>query len=74
MVTLVRPRSTWLAAALALSATVAARADDPKAAAKGNPELVGTWKVMSAKYGGKDVKFPEGMTTVKHFTNSSWGE
>jgi hypothetical protein len=44
--------------------TVAARSDDPKADTK----LVGTWKLVSAKYGGQDFKFPEGTTHIKHVT------
>ena len=39
--------------------------NDPKGDEKGEHQLVGTWKVVSAKYGGKEVKWPEGMPTVK---------
>ncbi len=39
-------------------------ADEPKAENK----LVGSWKLVSAKYGGEDHKFPEGNTTLKHVT------
>lgn len=31
-------------------------------------KLVGTWKLVSAKYGGNEFKFPEGTTTLKHIT------
>jgi hypothetical protein len=31
-------------------------------------KLVGTWKLVSAKYGGKESKFPEGTTMLKHVT------
>ena len=47
----------WFAAA-------AAPADEPKPA---HP-LVGTWKCVSAKYGGEEVKRPEGYTQLKHVT------
>jgi hypothetical protein len=51
---------------------VPAIADDPKAIAdpKAGPEnkLIGTWKLVSAKYDGEAVTFPEGFTTVKHVT------
>jgi hypothetical protein len=40
--------------------------------AKGDPKadnkLVGTWKLISAKYNGQDSKLPDGMTTLKHIT------
>ena len=45
-----------------------ARADDPKGGGRADHPLVGTWKLASAKYGGREYKFPEGMTTVKHVT------
>ncbi|MGC1273225.1 MAG: hypothetical protein WBC44_05920 [Planctomycetaceae bacterium] len=31
-------------------------------------KLVGTWKLVSAKYGGAEFQFPEGTTMVKHVT------
>ena len=44
-------------------------ADEP---AKDKPKpgnmLVGTWKLVSGKYGGQDFKFPEGTTMLKHVT------
>jgi hypothetical protein len=64
-----KPSSQCLAAIIVLAATaVAVGADDPKGDEKGEQKLVGTWKVVSAKYGGKEVKWPEGITTVKHVT------
>jgi hypothetical protein len=56
-----------LAIALALAA-LTAHAQEPKAENK----LVGTWKMVSAKYGGTEFKFPEGMTTLKHVTPSQF--
>ena len=44
--------------------TAAAGADEPK----GGGELVGTWKIVSGKYGGVEFPRPEGMTTLKHIT------
>jgi hypothetical protein len=44
-------------------------ADEPKKAeAKPENKLVGTWKIVSAKYDGKEIQFPEGTTTLKHVT------
>lgn len=43
-------------------------AADPKDGEKEKSSLVGTWKLVSAKYGGKEHKFDEGTTTVKHVT------
>jgi hypothetical protein len=40
--------------------------------AKSENKLVGTWKLVSAKYDGKDFKFPEGTTMVKHVTPSQF--
>ena len=31
-------------------------------------KLVGTWKLISAKYGGRENKLPETLTTLKHIT------
>jgi hypothetical protein len=33
-------------------------------------KLIGTWKMVSAKYGGSEFAFPEGTTTIKHVTPS----
>lgn len=41
---------------------------EPRGAAKLDNSLVGTWKMVSAKYGGQESKLPEGVTTVKHVT------
>jgi hypothetical protein len=49
-------------------AAAAARADDRKAEAKGADQLVGTWKLVSAKFGGKEWKAREGATKIKHVT------
>jgi hypothetical protein len=43
-------------------------ADEPKGDAKSDNKLVGTWKLLSAKYGGEEFKFPEGDTMLKHVT------
>jgi hypothetical protein len=47
--------------------TASARAQEKKDAKPDN-KLVGTWKLVSAKYGGKEFKFPEGTTMLKHVT------
>ena len=57
-----------LAAAWGLAAAAAAVADDPKGAPPSDNKLIGTWKMVSAKYGGREVTFPEGITTLKHVT------
>src|SRR5690349_10170108 len=51
----------WFAAA-------AAPADAPKVEAKSAHPLVGTWKCVSAKYGGREVDRPAGYTQLKHVT------
>jgi hypothetical protein len=58
-----------LAAIIAIALTAAnGWADEPKGDAKANNKLVGTWRLISAKYGGRVVKFTEGNTTLKHVT------
>ncbi|MCI0705616.1 MAG: hypothetical protein L0241_31535 [Planctomycetia bacterium] len=58
-----------LAVVVALAVPAAsARAEEPKKDAKTDNKLVGTWKLVSAKYGGKEFKFPEGTTMLKHIT------
>jgi hypothetical protein len=44
------------------------KADGPDKEAKLQDRLVGTWKMVSAKYGGQEFTFPEGTTTLKHVT------
>src|SRR4051794_36585156 len=39
-------------------------ADEPKA----DNKLIGTWKLTSAKYNGRESKLPEAATTLKHIT------
>jgi hypothetical protein len=54
-----------LATIIALAAaTAAVRADD----GNGDNPLVGTWKIVSGKYGGVESTRPAGATTVKHIT------
>ena len=56
----------------ALAVTTAhVRADDPKGGVKTENKLVGTWKLVSAKYGGEEIKFDD-VTTVKHVTPSQF--
>ncbi len=46
-------------------------ADDPKKAeARTENKLVGTWKQVKAKFGGKESKIPEGTTQLKHVTST----
>jgi hypothetical protein len=49
-----------------------AAADEPNKDTKLRGKLVGTWTLVSAKYGGQDFKFPEGMTHIKHVTPSQF--
>lgn len=60
-------RSLVMAVAFAVT-FVNAQAAESKADAKPENKLVGTWKLVSAKYGGEEFKFDEGVTTVKHVT------
>src|SRR4051794_23847602 len=50
-------------------ASAASAADAPrKLIARPENKLVGTWKLVSAKYNGQEAKFPEEMTMLKHVT------
>jgi len=78
MTTLVRWSPVRILAALAalLVTTSAGRADDAKAGAK-DDRLVGTWKLVSAKWGGKEA--PVGGNRIKcvtptHFIWVSYGD
>jgi hypothetical protein len=48
--------------------TIRMAADEPKGELEPQNKLVGTWTLVSAKYGGREFKFPEGTTHVKHIT------
>ena len=59
----------WRMAAILAFAAIAAAgaADEPKGGTTEN-KLIGTWKLVSAKYDGNEVKRPEGYTQLKHVT------
>ena len=48
----------------AFTAATAAWADVPK----NDNKLIGTWKLISAKYDGQESKLPDGYTDLKHVT------
>src|SRR5512138_343792 len=64
------PKATRCLAVILAFAFTAATAwpAEPKGDVKSDNSLVGTWKMVSAKYGGQESKLPEGVTTVKHVT------
>jgi len=50
-------------------ALTASRGDDAvKKQTEASHPLVGTWKLVSAKYGGQEFQFPAGLSMVKHVT------
>lgn len=55
----------FLAAAVVLMGAGLLAADEP---AKESNKLVGTWKLVSGKYGDQESKLPEGTTMLKHVT------
>jgi hypothetical protein len=62
-------RGSWAVLFLTLGASVLLAADDAaKRGAAADNKLVGTWKLISAKYGGTVSKLPEGFTQLKHIT------
>jgi hypothetical protein len=67
--TIVRCFAPCAVVALLVAATAAlAPAVDAAAEFKNESQLVGTWKLSSAKYGGQAHEFPEGQTMLKHVT------
>ena len=66
----VRPLITMLTSLIAVWALTLAivSADEKDKKADTRDRLVGTWKMVSAKYGGQEVTFPEGSTHMKHIT------
>jgi hypothetical protein len=61
-----------LSAMIALTFPAAiSQAEEPKAGAKDDNKLVGTWKLVSAKWGGTERK-NEGLTILKHVTQSQF--
>jgi len=54
--------------AAAFSAACSAADEPAKVEAKSDNELIGTWKLVSAKYNGQENKLPEGLTMLKHVT------
>jgi hypothetical protein len=63
-----RPELTVFSLLLVFGLATACVADDPKREADPQGKLVGTWKLVSARYGGQEYKFAEGTTTIKHIT------
>src|SRR5260221_10548544 len=58
-------RALLMTAAIALvPPATQALGEEPKSENK----LVGTWKLVSAKYGTREFKLPEGSTMLKHIT------
>jgi hypothetical protein len=55
--------------AVAVFSSGRSTAEDPKKAEpKTENQLVGTWKLAKAKYGGKEAQIPEGRTEFKRVT------
>ena len=69
-----RGQTPWcLVMIIALAVTAGtARSAEPKEDTKSGNNLVGTWKLVSAKYGSEEFKFEEGVTTVKHVTTTQF--
>jgi hypothetical protein len=67
----VRTTALTLLVAAACVTTLSA-GDEKKEAAKPENKLIGTRKLVSAKYGGQEFNFPEGHTMLKHVTPSQF--
>jgi hypothetical protein len=58
--------------ALATMTSATGSSAEPKPDTKTENKLVGTWKLVSAKYGGQDSSLVAGSTTLKHVTPSQF--
>jgi hypothetical protein len=72
---IMRMRRISMAALVSLIAIAAftsgrSTAADPKAEGKTENKLVGTWKMVKARYGGVEYKIPEDTTEFKHITQA----
>ena len=61
---------TVLAALVSIGGTI--RADEPKGSAQPANPLIGTWKLVTAKYGGRESNLPRRVTMLKHVTPSQF--
>jgi hypothetical protein len=59
-----------LVAAVVFVSVRTATGEPERAETKLENKLIGTWKLTSAKYGGTEVKLPEGITRLKHVTTT----
>jgi hypothetical protein len=53
-------------------ASIRSMPDPKKEQEKSENKLVGTWKLISGKYGGQEFSFPEGTTMLKHVTSAQF--
>ena len=63
---------TCLSVLAGLSPTARLAADEPKDKGAATETLVGTWKLVSAKYGGRESSLPNDATTLKHMTPAQY--
>lgn len=64
----IRIMALALLVAVALASARSAAEEPKKQEAKPENKLLGTWKLVSARYGGQEFRFPEGNTMIKHVT------
>ena len=63
----------FLAVVVAVAFTFATGlSDEAKRDATPDNKLIGTWKLISAKYGGQESQLVSGSTTLKHVTTSQF--
>lgn len=60
--------ATVLLLVVVLAIAVPRNRADEKGEAKKQHSLVGTWKLVSAKWGQREIKIPEEITRLKHVT------
>lgn len=61
-----------LSVVVALGSIRSTAGDAKKVETQPDNKLVGTWTLLSAKYGGREVKLPEGQTRLKHVTTTQF--
>jgi hypothetical protein len=71
-ISLMRTMAVALLIVVAYASALLSQVQAQTAEAKTDNKLLGTWKMVSAKYGGQEFKFPEGTTTLKHVTSNQF--
>ena len=65
-------RSLMSLAVIFAIATPREGGDEPRQESPLQDKLIGSWRMVSAKYGGQEYRFPAGTTSIKHITQTQF--